>query len=87
MPENEVKTVPVPEHQLEQLLAQLDEYKIDIVALVSVFKQFETLFSGKASMVSVIPVVTKLLSNKNAMAELAHIVPIIEKYSQPENNG
>lgn len=80
--------------KLQQIAALMAEYKGDIITLVSVFKQFEGLFSGKVSAMSILPVITKLIANKAAMNELAAVLPVIEKYTNPqpqinsnENNG
>lgn len=78
----------VPRDQLHELLVQMAEYKEDIVALVNVFRGFAGLFDGKGIM-SVVPVITKMMKDKNKMAELSGIVQIIDKYTQKtiENNN
>jgi hypothetical protein len=79
------KMVPVPEDQLQQLIAQNAEYKADIITLVSTFNGLEALFSGGGSgLLSIIPVVTKLIKDPERMKQIGAIVPIMNKYkSQP----
>jgi hypothetical protein len=78
-PEN---TVTVDARQLDALIKQNAELKADIGALVGVFKGFAGLFSGKGGVMTIIPVITRLISNKSEMEKISHIVPIIDKYTE-----
>jgi len=73
--------VSVNGYQLQQLITENQELKSDVIALVNVFQSFSGLFTGNSNMMSLIPVITKLLSNKSRLDEIANIVPIIEKYT------
>jgi hypothetical protein len=79
----EVKVL-VSKDQLTELINQNAEYKGDIIALVNVFKGFADLLSGKKNVMSIIPVITKLMSDESQLAKFAHIIPILDKYT--ENN-
>ena len=84
-PENELLqpvTTVVNAADLQSLIAQLQEYKSDITTLVTVFNGLQSLFSGKGGLMSIVPVITRLLNDKNKMNELAAIVPVMEKYIQ-----
>jgi hypothetical protein len=77
-----IKMISIPEDQLQQLIQDCQEYKADIITLVSVFNGLQSLFSGKGGLFSIVPVITKLLNDPAKMAELSAIVPVMDKYIQ-----
>ena len=72
----------VPQEQLNELLNQLQEYKNDIVALVSVFHGFAGLFNGKTNALSLTSTIIKMITDPATAQRVQHIFPIIEKYTQ-----
>lgn len=77
----EVKVL-VSKDQLTELINQNQEYKSDIIALVNVFKGFADLLSGKKNVMSIIPVITKLMKDESQLEKFAHIIPILDKYTE-----
>ena len=75
--------------QLNLLIVQVCEYKADIVALVNVFQSFAGLFSGKTGLLGILPVITRLVNDPTTGDKVAHLMPIIEKYTAktPENDA
>ena len=81
MPElKETPYVSVDRKELQALIQQNETLKCEIGVFVSVFDGLQTLFSGNVNMFSIIPVVTKLMGDKDKMKQLSAIVPIMEKY-------
>ncbi|MBD1364393.1 hypothetical protein IDJ77_11290 [Mucilaginibacter sp. ZT4R22] len=80
-------TTTVNTDDLQKLIAQCEEYKADIITLVSTFNGLEALFSGGGGLMSIIPVVTNLIKDPERMKQIAAIVPVMNKYkSQPNEN-
>ena len=88
-PENEVKEieteilpdlVTVAAADIEALINQNLTMKTEIGQLVSLFKNFEGLISGKGigSLMMSLP---KLINNPEVGAQISAIAPIIEKYT------
>lgn len=73
--------------QLNALVMQNNELKADVISLINVFASFSGLFSGKGNIMSLVPVITKMLNDKKSMAQIADIVPIIEKYTANTADG
>lgn len=72
----------VNEDQLNILVSQNQELKADVIALVGVFGIFTGLLTG-GGFGQIIKVLPKLLADKEKMASISLIVPIIEKYTKP----
>ncbi|RFZ84779.1 hypothetical protein DYU05_04005 [Mucilaginibacter terrenus] len=86
-PVEPVETVTVPANQLQALIEQNAEIKADILILVNVLNGLQGLFSGKASLMSIVPVITKLINDQRKLKELSAIVPVLEKYiAKPKQN-
>ena len=78
--------VIISKTDMQAIIDKINEQKEDIIALVSVFSQFSGLFSGNSTVMSIVPVIMKLMSDKSAMEKFSAIVPIIDKYTQ-RNHG
>lgn len=82
--ETELSTeVLIPREQYEQLLALLAEYQEDLVKIVTIFGSIAAMFSGKTSALSMLPVITRMLSNPEQLERFKEILPIFEKYIKP----
>lgn len=77
--------VLVDKSQLQALIAQNQELRTDATAMANLFKVFSGLFTGKVSVMSIIPAITKIMNDKKQLEKLSTIIPIIEKYT--ENDG
>jgi hypothetical protein len=78
-----VELVQIPKEQLNQLVDRLKEYEHDILALVNVLGSVTGLFSGKSTnIMSLIPVITKILNDPSKLDMFKEIGPILDKYTQ-----
>jgi hypothetical protein len=71
----------VPATDLMQLIAQNNEQKEDLGLIVGVFGSFADILTGK-SLLGAAPAIIKLLSDKEKLASIEPLIPIIEKYKQ-----
>jgi hypothetical protein len=76
-------TVIVLRDQLNALVALNQEYRADIITLVSVFQHFSGLFDESFSITKVITQVPKMMKDQQLRAKILTMSPVIEKYTTP----
>lgn len=74
--------VLVDRNSLNALIEQNNVLRKDVIALVNVFKAFAGLFTGKVTVISIVPAITRIINNKTELEKLSLIIPIIEKYTE-----
>lgn len=74
--------VTVNESELNELIEQNITMKTEIGQLVSLFKIFEGLISGKSNVASLVMLLPKLMNNPEIGKQIEEIQPIIEKYTE-----